>query len=92
MNRRVWQVEALNPTRMVWTVWSEHDNEGDANEHAEALWHRHRSRLQVRVRPGLRAMVGVKPAVVNASTVFRRQQAQQMSDLADANKRYKSPG
>jgi hypothetical protein len=82
---------AMDPTRRVWTVRSTHNDQGTAGQYAEAL--QHKQRLRVRVMPGTRrSSVPVKPAVVNATTVYRQQQAAAMSDLADASKRYKSPG
>jgi hypothetical protein len=90
--RPVWQVMAWNPVQMSWTIRSTHDDADDAAQHAEALRHRDgRLRVMVagrRVRRGL----AVAPAVNNATRAWRLDQAARISDLADANKRFKSPG
>lgn len=88
----VWRVMAWNTVQMAWTVRSTHDDVADAAEHAEALRHRH-PRLRVMVA-GRRVMRGlaVTPPVNNATRAWRLDQAGRMSDLADAAKRYKSPG
>ena len=90
--RPVWRVMAWNPTRLVWTVRSTHDNESDAAEHAEALWWS-QPKLRVMVTKGtVRVTIFSNPPICNVSKQFREQQAAQMSDLADAKRYYKSPG
>jgi hypothetical protein len=88
----VWRVLAWNPVQMAWTVRSSHDDVGDAAEEAEAL-RRKDKRLRVMV-VGRRVMRGlaIKPPVNNATRAWRLDRAGRMSDLADAAKRYKSPG
>lgn len=86
-----WRVMAWNPVQMSWTVRSTHDDEDDAAQHAEALQHQDR-RLRVMVRCGVKRLLQIKPSVHNETQSWRHQQAARMSDRADANKRYKSPG
>jgi hypothetical protein len=91
MNTTVWVVMAWNPVQMSWTVRSTHDDEDDAAQHAEALQHQDR-RLRVMVRCGVKRVLTVKAPVNNQTRAWRFDQAGRMSDLADTNKRYKSPG
>jgi hypothetical protein len=86
----VWLVMGWNPVQMSWTVRSRHDDEAEAVQHAEAL-HR-KDRVRVRVRPGVKRVLQVKAPINNQTRAWRFEQAGRMSDLADANKRYKSPG
>jgi hypothetical protein len=87
-----WRVLAWNPVQCTWTVRSSHTDPDDAAEHAEALAHRD-TRLRVRVSPALpRWPLTVSPPVNNAARDWRLNQAGAMSDRADTNKRYKSPG
>lgn len=86
-----WRVLAWNTVQLAWTVRSRHDTRGDADEHAEALRHRH-PRLRVTVAGGVRTVPVIKPAVNNQTRAWRLDRAARMSDLADAAKRYKSPG
>jgi hypothetical protein len=90
--RKVWRVLAWHPRRLCWVVQDSFDNDGDAREFAEYLRHRN-PRWRVRVLLGS-AKLGprVKPPVTNPSREFRLIQGGLMSDRADANKRYKSPG
>jgi hypothetical protein len=91
VNTPVWRVLAWNPVQMCWTVRSTHDEQADAAAHAEALRH-HDRRLRVRVVPAQQLVLEVRPAVNNPTRAWRLDQAGRMSDLADAVKRYKSPG
>lgn len=86
-----WRVLAWNTVQMTWTVRSSHATKDDADEHAQALRYRH-PRLRVMVAGGLRSVLGVKPPVNNETRAWRLNRAAAMSDLADAAKRYKSPG
>lgn len=84
---RVW---AWNPERRTWAVRGEcHDDLEEAQQYAEALQHQ---KLRVRVVPGKKYVPTVLAPIVNATREFRQEQAGRMIELADANKRYKSPG
>jgi len=88
----VWRVVAWNPVRFVWTVRSTHRVAGDAHEHAEALrWRQPRLRVKV-IEATVRVLPGPKPPINNPTRKWRLAQAERMSELADAKKRYKSPG
>jgi hypothetical protein len=82
---------AWNTVQLAWTVRSAHPTRDDADEHAEALRHRH-PRLRVMVAGGVRTVPVIKPAVNNQTRAWRLDQAGRISDLADAKKRYKSSG
>lgn len=90
MNTPIWRVMAWNPVQTSWTVRSTHDDKDDAAQHAEAL-HR-KDGVRVRVRPGVKRVLQVKAPINNQTRAWRLEQAGRMSDRADANKRYKSPG
>jgi hypothetical protein len=86
----VFRVWAWNTKTMSWTMRGEPlDTVGEAVEVAEALQHKG---LRVRVVPSKKYVVPVAPPIINATREFRQQQAGRMIELADANKRYKSPG
>jgi hypothetical protein len=91
MRKPIWRVLAWNARRQLWTVRSTHDVQADAAETAEAMQH-HDPKLRVRVKPATTTILEIKPAIVNDATNFRQHIAGKMSDLADAKKRYKSPG
>ena len=92
VNVPCWRVLAWNPVQLCWTVRSTHDDQAAAAEHAEALRHAD-SRARVRVAPGIKRVLTVKPAPASSGTrAWREHQAAVMSDRFDALKRYKSPG
>ena len=90
-DQQVWRVLAWDGERQMWVVQDTRDTQADAQQVAEAIQHRDKRR-RVRVKPGVRRVVLVKPPIVNRAREFRLEQAGQMMDRADANKRYKSPG
>jgi hypothetical protein len=87
----VWRVWAWDGERLSWAVQAVRDTEDEARQLAEAMQHRN-PRRRVRVQPAARTVLDIKPPVNNASREFRLGQAAVMSDRADTNKRYKSPG
>lgn len=88
----MWRVMGLDPVRLMWTVRSEHDDEGAAIEKAEAMQH-HDPRLRVRVMcTQSRRVLKIKPPIISQTREFRFKQAGAASDRLDANKRYKSMG
>jgi hypothetical protein len=91
MRKPVYRVLGWDPVRFVWTVRSTHDDEVEAAEHAEAMQHRN-PRLRVMITPATTKLLTVKPQVDSEFRNWRLKVAGQMSDLADAKKRYKSPG
>lgn len=86
----VWLVMGWNPVLTSWTVRSRHDDEADAAQHAAAL--QRKDGVRVRVRPGVKRVLQIKAPINNETRAWRFDQAGRMSDRADANKRYKSPG
>jgi hypothetical protein len=88
-NPVVWRVLGWNPVRMIWTVRGTHDDRDAAAGQADRLRGRG---VRVRVSPAVRRRLAVKPPVSNETREWRLGQAGRMSDLADASKRYKSPG
>jgi hypothetical protein len=92
VRRPVWRVLAWNPRRLYWVVQKSFDTLDDAEQFAESLRHRDpRRRVCIAgalTFPGPR----VKPLVNNPTREFRLIQGGLMSDRADANKRFKSPG
>ena len=91
VDQPIWRVLAWDGRRLTWVVQDTRLTEADARDLAEAIQHRDKRR-RVRVMPAVRKVLLVKPPVINGSREFRLQQAGQMMDRADANKRYKSPG
>jgi hypothetical protein len=89
VQRNVFKVLAYNPTRMVWTVREKAYAADMAAEIAESLQHKG---LRVRVQPGTEKVLMVKPPINSEIRKWREEVSGQMSDLADAKKRYKSPG
>lgn len=88
----VWRVLAWNAVEQRWRIRNTYDTPAEAAEKAEAMQH-HDPRVRVRVMPGVKPpAVSIKPLVNNATRAWRLSQAGRMSDLADTNKRYKSPG
>jgi hypothetical protein len=87
----VYDVLGMDPVRRVWTVRSSHNALEEAQDAAEALQHK-KPTLRVRVVPGQTVMVQPDPPIVNQTRQFRQEQAGRMIELADAKKRYKSPG
>jgi hypothetical protein len=88
----IWRVMAWNPVQMAWTVRSTHTDPVLAAEHADALRHKDRRLRVLVVKAGVKRVLQIKPPVHNETQRWRYQHAARMSDLADANKRYKSPG
>jgi hypothetical protein len=81
---------ALDPVRRVWTIRGERRNILAACKDAAAL---RQSGLIARVKYIERPdPLPVKPAVNNATRKWRDDQAGKVIELADARKRYKSPG
>ena len=74
---------------MVWTIRHTVDNMDDAVLKASAL---RQQVYRVQVKPFYRKLLEVKPEVISETRTHREQISGQMSDLADAKKRYKSPG
>lgn len=87
----VFWVLAWNPSSMMWTVRDSYDHLADAEQAAEAMQHRDTT-TRVRVMPGKITIIQSDPPIVNPTRVFRQEQAGRMIEIADANKRYKSPG
>ena len=87
--RTEFRVLAMDKVRRVWTIRHTPDNIQDACIKAAAL---RQQGLRVRVIPYKRKLLKVKPAVASETRTFREQKSGEMSDLADAKKRYKSPG
>jgi hypothetical protein len=92
MNARskVWHVLGYNTEWRAWTIRSTHDNPHDALDAMRML---RAGGLRARVLGASKpAALDVKPAVNNATRTWRLERAGAISDLADAAKRYKSPG
>ncbi len=87
----VFRVLVWKPVSQIWVVKRTCDTQEEAEEYAEASQH-HDQKLRVRIKPGKALILFPDPPVVNQTRQFRQQQAQQMSDLADAKRYYKSPG
>lgn len=90
VRRTVYRVMIYNAARMVWTVVSTHNEHPEAQEHAER-W-RHRGKRARVSRCTETSTMTIKPAVQSPTRQFRDQVAGRMIELADAKKRYKSPG
>jgi hypothetical protein len=84
-----YRVMAWNAQQMMWLTTHIRDDRGDADDLAEALRHQG---LRSRVIPATRRVLLITPPVNNGAKDFRLQQAGEMSDRADSQKRYKSPG
>jgi hypothetical protein len=91
IEKPVYRVWGWDSKRLVWTLRSSHDDGIEAAEHAEALQHRN-PRLRVMITPNTTKLLVVKPPINSEFRAWRQQIAGQMSDLADAKKKYKSPG
>jgi hypothetical protein len=89
VQRKVFKVLAYNATRRVWTVRDKAYAHDSAAQIAEALQHKG---LRVRVVPSTEKVLTVKPAINCEIRRWREEVSGKMSDLADASKRYKSPG
>lgn len=85
----VFKLLAFDPVRRVWTIRSTCDGLDALCLAASRLRQRG---LRVRVLPGVRKVLTIKPDNNTASRLFREQQMQASIELADAKKRYKSPG
>src|SRR5215212_10226775 len=85
----VWRVLACDRTRLVWTVRSTHYNEEDALQHQEALRHKG---LAAMIQEHATPILTIMPQNHSKSKEWREAEAQKLMDLADARKRYKSPG
>jgi hypothetical protein len=83
---RIW---AMDPVRRVWTIRYTCFDIDEACREAAAI---RNSGLRVRVLPHERKLLTIKPEVSSETRTWRLRLAGQMSDLADAKKRYKSPG
>lgn len=83
---RVW---AMDPVRRVWTIRHKTADMNEACAHAAEL---RQASLRVFVRPHQRKPLTVKPLEGTESWRHRYQVAGQMSDRADAKKKYKSMG
>jgi hypothetical protein len=79
----------MDPVRRVWTIRHTTTDMDEACERATEL---RQAGLRVFVRPHQRAPLTVKPLEGTESWRHRYQVAGQMSDRADANKKYKSMG
>jgi len=79
----------MDPVRRVWTLRHTCIDINEACREAAVL---RKVKLRVRVLPHVRKLLTVKPEVNSEIRAWRQQLAEQMSDLADAKKRYKSPG
>ena len=79
----------MDPVRRVWTVRYTCTDIDEACREAAAL---RQSKLRVRVIPHVRKLLTVKPPINSEIRDWRVKLAGQMSDLADAKKKYKSPG
>ena len=91
IHQRVWRVLAWDGQRMQWVIQASRDQRADADDLAKAMQHA-APRRRVRVAPAKKRVLLVKPPVNNTTREFRLAQAARMCELADANKRYKSPG
>lgn len=79
------------PVRNMWLFKHRFTDRSDADEYAEMYrWKGRRSRVAAVSAAGSR--VWVKPPVHNAARSHRETQAGHMCVLADACKRYKTPG
>ena len=74
---------------MVWTLRHTVYDMDDAVLKASAL---RQQGYRVQVKPFYRKLLEVKPEVISETRTHREAISGQMSDLADAKKRYKSPG
>lgn len=83
---RVW---GWDPVDRVWRIHYTTDDIHKACSYAAAL---RKKGLRIKVVPHKTPILQVKPQVVSETRRFREQQAGQMIELADAKKRYKSPG
>lgn len=89
VRKKVARVLAMDPVRRVWTVRRSFTEVPDACRYAAEL----RSKgLRVRVVPAEKKVLTVKPLVLSETRDHRHRVSGQMSDLADARKRYKSMG
>jgi hypothetical protein len=79
----------MDPVRRVWTIRYTCLDMDEACREAAAI---RNSGLRVRVVPHIKRLLTVKPEVNSETRTWRLRLAGQMSDLADAKKRYKSPG
>lgn len=79
----------MDPVRRVWTIRHTTTDMDEACEQAAAL---RTAGLRVFVRPHKRTLPTAKPLEGVDSWRHRYQVAGQLSDRADANKRYKSMG
>lgn len=78
-----------DPARNVWVVHHTATSQRELDQVLGSIPRTRRVRCEsATVRHGFT----VKPPPPAESQAWREQQAQRMSDLADANKRYKSPG
>jgi hypothetical protein len=79
----------MDPVRRVWTVRHVCT---DITEACNAAGDLRQKKLRVRVIPHARKLLTVKPPINSEIRAWRLKLAGQMSDLADAKKKYKSPG
>jgi hypothetical protein len=80
----------MDPVRRVWTIRGQRDNIRDACKVAAFI---RDNGLRVRVTVVRRPdPIPVKPAISSQSKDWRDNQASNVIELADARKRYKSPG
>lgn len=79
----------MDPIRRVWTLRGTHNSPGEAASQVAEL---RASGLRARTRLGRKQQLKVKPYTHTETRTFVEQQQAQMSDLADAKKRYKSMG
>jgi len=86
----VWRVMAMDPVRRVWTLRKECETEAKARAEADDL--HDNDRLRVRIIPHQQRPLSIKPAVYNSARTWREEQLARQVELADAKKRYKSPG
>jgi hypothetical protein len=92
VRKPVWRVLAWNATHLYWVIQKSFDSLDDAAQFAESLRH-HDPRQRVCIMGAtMPPRLPVRPAVNNPTREFRLIQGGLMSDRADANKRYKSPG
>jgi hypothetical protein len=83
-------VYAMDPQRRVWTLRATHDDEGTARRVADGLY---KSGLRTRIKPvETKPVKPVAEPVYNPTREWRERRLQELMDLADARKRYKSPG
>ena len=92
VRKPVWRVLAWNAQRLYWVVQKCFDCLDDAEQFREYLLHRDPRRRVCIMGGTTMGRPGVKPPVNNPTREFRLIQGGLISDRADANKRYKSPG